>query len=109
MRTSSERPTSPEPSMLNSTGCTPGCPPSPLRTPRESARRRRPSGVRALSSLWTIPELSAHVADSDVVHLRWLREKLGDELLDAAVLYTGNVAYRQADGIAVIPVALLGP
>ena len=53
-------------------------------------------------------KLASYVTDSDVVHLRWLREKLGDELLDAAVLYTGGVAYRRADGVAVIPAALLG-
>jgi hypothetical protein len=38
-----------------------------------------------------------------------LRDRLGDELLDAAVLYTGKTAYRRTDGIAVIPAALLGP
>ena len=54
-------------------------------------------------------KLSGHVADSDVAHLRWLRDKLGGELLDAAVLYTGKTAYRRTDGIAVIPAALLGP
>lgn len=47
-------------------------------------------------------------ADS-VAHLTWLRKRLGDELLDAAVLTTGQHAYRRPDGIAVIPTALLGP
>ncbi len=47
--------------------------------------------------------------DSDVAHLLWLREKLGDDLADAAVLTTGEYAYRRPDGIAVIPAALLGP
>jgi hypothetical protein len=44
-----------------------------------------------------------------VKHLAWLRERIGDQLLDAAVLTTGERAYRRADGIAVIPLALLGP
>jgi len=53
--------------------------------------------------------LSANVTDQDVTHLRWLRREIGDDLLDAAVIYTGRHAYRRADGIAVIPAALLGP
>jgi predicted AAA+ superfamily ATPase len=54
-------------------------------------------------------KLSGTVDDSDVTHLSWLRERIGDQLLDAAVLTTGDRAYRRADGIAVIPLALLGP
>ncbi len=54
-------------------------------------------------------KFSANVTDGDVTHLRSLRERLGGELLDAAVLYTGRTAYRRTDGIAVIPAALLGP
>ena len=54
-------------------------------------------------------KLSATVDDSDVRHLLWLRDQLGDELLDAAVITTGRDAYRRPDGIAVIPAALLGP
>jgi uncharacterized protein len=42
-------------------------------------------------------------------HLRWLRDKLGDDLLDAVVVTTGEHAYRTEDGIAVVPAALLGP
>jgi hypothetical protein len=41
--------------------------------------------------------------------LVWLRERLKDQLVDAAVLTTGPFAYRRPDGIAVIPLALLGP
>ena len=52
-------------------------------------------------------KLSAEVVDRDVRHLHWLREKIGDDLLDAAVITTGTHAYRRADGIAVIPAALL--
>lgn len=42
-------------------------------------------------------------------HLRWLSERIGDELLDSIVITTGPEAYRRPDGIAVVPAALLGP
>jgi len=45
----------------------------------------------------------------DVTHLNWLREQIGADLLDAVVLTTGSEAYRRADGIAVVPAALLSP
>jgi predicted AAA+ superfamily ATPase len=54
-------------------------------------------------------KLSRFASDADVTHLRWLKERLGDDLLDAVVVTTGDVAYRRADGIAVVPAALLGP
>lgn len=54
-------------------------------------------------------KLAAVPGDDDVRHLLWLREKVGEDLLDAAVITTGPAAYRRADGIAVIPAALLGP
>jgi predicted AAA+ superfamily ATPase len=54
-------------------------------------------------------KLSETVGDDDVVHLRWLREKLGEDLLDAIVVSTGPQAYRRPDGIGVVPAALLGP
>ncbi len=54
-------------------------------------------------------KLSPSVDDKDVSHLRWLREQLQDDLLDAGVITTGKAAYRRQDGIAVIPAALLGP
>lgn len=47
--------------------------------------------------------------DDDVRHLRWLRDELGHDLLDAVVITTGPAAYRRRDGIGVIPAALLGP
>ena len=52
-------------------------------------------------------KLSTTVRDRDVRHLAWLAERVGDELLDAAVITTGKEAYRRRDGIAVIPAALL--
>ncbi|WP_236833764.1 DUF4143 domain-containing protein [Blastococcus sp. KM273129] len=54
-------------------------------------------------------KLTHAVSDSDVRHLRWLTEQLGPDLVDAAVITTGPDAYRRADGIAVVPLALLGP
>ncbi len=53
-------------------------------------------------------KLSALVADEDVRHLRWLADRIGPNLLDAAVVTTGKYAYRRPDGIGVIPAALLG-
>lgn len=47
--------------------------------------------------------------EHDVRHLAWLRQRLGSELVDAAVITTGPSAYRRPDGVAVIPAALLGP
>jgi hypothetical protein len=43
-----------------------------------------------------------------VKHLLRLRNRIGDSLADAVVT-TGKSAYRRADGIAVVPLALLGP
>ncbi|HET8984247.1 MAG TPA: DUF4143 domain-containing protein [Trueperaceae bacterium] len=48
-------------------------------------------------------------ADDDLDHLRWLKRELGEDLLDAVVITTGQYAYRRPDGIAVIPAAMLGP
>ncbi|SPT54419.1 Uncharacterised protein [Actinomyces bovis] len=45
----------------------------------------------------------------DTKHLLWLRQRLGERLADAVVITTGRYAYRDEDGIAVIPAALLGP
>jgi len=54
-------------------------------------------------------KLGNTINDSDVRHLLWLREQIGDDLIDALVIHTGPYAYRRPDGIAVIPAALLGP
>ena len=54
-------------------------------------------------------KFAANVSDPDVVHLQWLRRETGVDLIDAAVVYAGRHAYRRADGIAVIPAALLAP
>ena len=54
-------------------------------------------------------KLSATVDDKDVRHLTWLRGQLPDRVLEAVVINTGEYAFRRADGVAVIPLALLGP
>ncbi|HEY3484948.1 MAG TPA: DUF4143 domain-containing protein [Ilumatobacteraceae bacterium] len=54
-------------------------------------------------------KLAATVDDDDVTHLRWLRDELGGDCLDAVVVSTGPYAYRRPDRIAVVPAALLGP
>lgn len=54
-------------------------------------------------------KLSQTVDDRDVRHLNWLAATVGDELLDRLVVTTGSFAYRRADGVAVVPAALLGP
>ncbi|HEX9775975.1 MAG TPA: DUF4143 domain-containing protein [Actinomycetota bacterium] len=47
--------------------------------------------------------------ERSVRHLEWLRGRIGDDLLDAVILTTGSDAYRREDGVAVVPLALLGP
>lgn len=54
-------------------------------------------------------KLSRQVEDGDVDHLHWLRNRLGSRWIDGAVINTGSFAHRRQDGIAVIPLALLGP
>ena len=53
-------------------------------------------------------KLGGTVTDDDTKHLRWLAQRIGPQLLEAAVITTGPEAYRRSDGIAVIPAALLG-
>jgi len=54
-------------------------------------------------------KLGATPGSDEVRHLAWLAERLGDEMLDAVVITTGQEAYRRPDGIAVVPAVLLGP
>jgi len=54
-------------------------------------------------------KLADTIVDHDVMHLCWLGEKLGPRLVDRVVLNTGPRAYRRPDGVAVVPLALLGP
>lgn len=54
-------------------------------------------------------KLKRTIRDDDTRNLRWLQTTIGDELLDAIVITTGETAYRRPDGIGVVPAALLGP
>jgi predicted AAA+ superfamily ATPase len=54
-------------------------------------------------------KLARTVDANDVKHLLWLRDIIGDQLIDAVVLTTGPQAYRRPDGVAVVPLGLLGP
>lgn len=54
-------------------------------------------------------KLGGTVGDADVRHLNWLARELEGAVLDRLVLYTGRYAYRRPDGVAVVPLALLGP
>lgn len=54
-------------------------------------------------------KLAASVTDPDVQHLVWLRSRLPEDVADLVILTTGTTAYRRRDGVAVIPLALLGP
>jgi hypothetical protein len=54
-------------------------------------------------------KLSDTVGPKDVRHLNWLHEQLGDRVLERVLVNTGKTAYRRPDGVAVVPLALLGP
>jgi predicted AAA+ superfamily ATPase len=53
-------------------------------------------------------KLSGAVRNDAVKHLNWLQDTIGDDLLDRVIITTGTEAYRRADGVAVVPAALLG-
>lgn len=54
-------------------------------------------------------KLGAEVTGHDTRHLRWLRDRIGPGLIDAVVITSGKTAYRNDEGIAIIPAELLGP
>lgn len=54
-------------------------------------------------------KLAAVPREESFRHLKWLKKEIGDDLLDALIITTGKTAYRRADGIGVVPLALLGP
>jgi len=64
--------------------------------------------VEGLRVLAIEVKLAGAVDDSDVTHLRWLSQQLGDRVVDSVVLTTGPFAYRRRDGVAVIPLGMLG-
>jgi predicted AAA+ superfamily ATPase len=47
--------------------------------------------------------------DSDFGNLLWLKEQLGDSVVDSVLITTGPYAYRHNNGVAVVPLGLLGP
>jgi uncharacterized protein len=53
-------------------------------------------------------KLTAAPSDEDVRHLHWLKDRLGDDVIDMVVINTGSYAYRREDGVAVVPAALFG-
>ena len=52
-------------------------------------------------------KLAATATNADTRHLKWLADRIGNDLLDAAIITTGKHAYRRQDGIGIIPAALL--
>ena len=56
-------------------------------------------------------EVKAHPSPrpGDTRHLLWLRDRLGARLSEAVLVTTGRAAYRDRDGVVVVPAALLGP
>lgn len=54
-------------------------------------------------------KLSGTIGDKDVRHLNWLRDQLGERLVERVVIHAGQYAYRRPDGVAVVPLSLLGP
>jgi predicted AAA+ superfamily ATPase len=53
-------------------------------------------------------KLASTVEDRDVRNLMWFSGQNAHRMIDRVVISTGPVAYRRLDGIAVIPLALLG-
>jgi predicted AAA+ superfamily ATPase len=53
-------------------------------------------------------KISAAVRPADVAHLNWLENELSEIVVDKVILNTGDRAYRRKDGVAVVPLALLG-
>ncbi len=82
------------------------------------AHLRTRNGDREIDLLVTDPEgrvvamevkLSSTISDRDVRHLNWFAEAYGSRVIDRVVITTGTTAYRRKDGVAVVPLALLGP
>jgi len=52
---------------------------------------------------------SSQVRPRDVATLNWLDAELPGKVVDKMIVNTGDRAFRRPDGVAVIPLALLGP
>ena len=53
-------------------------------------------------------KVSPIVRPADVAHLNWLEAQLPGRVVDKVIVNTGDRAYRRTDGVAVVPLALLG-
>ena len=53
-------------------------------------------------------KFSQQVRPADVVSLNWLEARVPDLVVDKVILNTSERAYRRKDGVAVVPLALLG-
>jgi len=53
-------------------------------------------------------KLSGIVRPTDVRNLNWLEESTNNLVIDKVLINTGSYAYRRPDGVAVIPLSLLG-
>ena len=53
-------------------------------------------------------KLSTTVRPADVRGLNWLEQQVPDAVIDKVLLNTGSMAYRRPDGVAVVPLSLLG-
>jgi predicted AAA+ superfamily ATPase len=54
-------------------------------------------------------KLARSISSHDSKHLTRLKQKLADRVLDQVIITTGPTAHRREDGIAIVPLALLGP
>jgi hypothetical protein len=50
---------------------------------------------------------AAAPGDADTVHLRWLREELGDRMVAGVIMHTGPRLYVRSEGIIAAPIATL--
>jgi len=55
------------------------------------------------------PWLAVPSASMTSATLPWLAGRAGSDLADPMIVPTGRHAYRRPDGVAVVPLALLGP
>jgi len=53
-------------------------------------------------------KVSPIVRPADVAHLNWLDKQLPGRVADKVIVNTGERAYRRPDGVAVVPLGLLG-
>jgi len=54
-------------------------------------------------------KLNGSATEADQKHLVWLKNKMGDQMIDGMVITTGQHAYRTRQGMLSVPLALLGP